>query len=152
MASPESQAFTKCYPNLVKCIQISPNAVADELIPYPILAPQDMGHLKNSFITDDNKARKILDSVHSQLQINKESFHQFLQALKKAGPFTTNAVKELEETYESFLPTPVPDLVPNTDPHEDSASMYISTMYTVHYFIYSRPSHIRTRWDRALFR
>ncbi len=119
MASFDSQAFTKCFPILVKCVKISPNAVADQLIPYPILAPQDVDYLNNPSITNDSKARRILDSVSSQLQINKEAFHQFLQALKNSGTFTTNAVKELEETYKSFLPTPVPDRVPDKGLHKD---------------------------------
>ncbi len=104
MATPESQAFTQCYPTLVECIQNSPNDVAVQLKHYPILAPQDTQYLKNSTHDDGDKARRILDSVDSQLKINKVAFHQFLAALKKSGSFTTNTVKELEETFKRISP------------------------------------------------
>ncbi len=109
MTSPESQALTKCYPTLVTCIQQSPGTVSTELKPYGLLAPQDFQFIRNSHHNDDDKARRIVDSVCNQVLIDPKAFHTFLEAFKKAGAltgFTNSTVDELVKTYKDILKAP----------------------------------------------
>ncbi len=110
MTSPESQALTKCYPTLVTCIQRSPGTVSTELKPYGLLAPQDFQYISNHYHNDDDKARRILDSVCNQVLIDPNAFHTFLKAFKKAGAFTKSAVDELVKSYTGEDVLKAPDI------------------------------------------
>ncbi len=102
MATPETKALEKCYPSLVKCIEIAPTDVAVKVRPHGLLSPKDFLYINNDNRDRDDKARRLLDSVCNQVLINKESFHFFVSALKEAGTFTKSAVALLEATYKEI--------------------------------------------------
>ncbi|XP_064387495.1 uncharacterized protein LOC135335838 [Halichondria panicea] len=102
MATPETKVLEKCYPDLVKCIEIAPTDVAVKVRPHGLLSPKDFIYINNDNRDRDDKAIRLLDSVSNQVLINKESFHLFVSALKEAGTFTKSAVALLEATYKDI--------------------------------------------------
>ena len=99
MDSTEYKTLTQCYPTLVTCIQQAPNDVAVQLRPYGILAPKDILYLSNSSHDPDEKARRLIDTVLTQVQIDPQVYDKFISALKAAGPWTNSAVSLLDTTY-----------------------------------------------------
>ena len=96
MDSPEHKTLTQLYPRLVACVRQSPNDVADQLRPSPILAPGDWAFLANPHHDNDQKARKIVDAAVDQVKINPKLFFPFVSALEAAGSWTEIVVNDLK--------------------------------------------------------
>ena len=102
MDSAEYKALTQSYPTLVTCIQLGPNDIAVQLRPSGVLAPRDLQYLSNPSHDSDEKARRLLDTILTQVQIDKQVYHKFMAALRDAGPWTKSAVSQVESTYTSL--------------------------------------------------
>ena len=96
MDTPEYKALTQCYPTLVKCVEQDPSTIADKLVPSGILAPRDKQYIRNEHHEVSERARRLVDTVLTQTQLNQEVFNTFIKALEAAGPWTKAAVKELK--------------------------------------------------------
>ena len=100
MDSPEYKALNQCSPTLAVCIQQSPDDVTPHLRSSGILAPGDLSFLSNPQHNNDEKARKILDVVLNQVQVDPRVFHKFVSAMKAAGSWTNSAVELLEHSLQ----------------------------------------------------
>ena len=98
--SPEYEALSQCSTTLLNCIQQSPS---DKLKPSGLLAPGVLSFLGNPKHDDNEKARKIIDVMIKQVEIDSQVFHTFLSALKSAGQWTKGAVNILENKYKPLL-------------------------------------------------
>ena len=99
MDSPEHKTLTQLYPRLVTCVGQSPNDIADQLRPSPILTPGDWAFLDNPHHDNDQKARRIVDAAMDQVKINPKLFFPFVSALEAAGPWTEIVVNDLKLTH-----------------------------------------------------
>ena len=100
--SHECETLIQCYSTLVSCIQLSPNDIADKLLPTGILAPKTLQDLSNQQLNPDEKARRLLDTVLIQVKIDPQVYHTFTTALKEAGLWTKTVVHELEHKHTSL--------------------------------------------------
>ena len=103
MDSPEHKTLTQLYPGLVTCVGQSPNDVADQLKPFPILAPGDWAFLANPNRDKDQKARRIVDAALDQVKVNPKLFFPFVSALEAAGSWTEIVVNDLKLTHFTTL-------------------------------------------------
>ena len=103
MESPEYEALNQCFATLFSCIQQSPSDIADKLKPSRLLAPGVLSFLGNPKHDDSEKARKIIDVMTKQVEIDSQVFHIFVEAMKAAGPWTKGAVNVLENKYKTLL-------------------------------------------------
>ena len=99
--APEYKAMNQCYDTLVTCIRQSPNDIADKLKPFDMLAPRDWSNLRNQQVSDDEKARIIIDAILYQVKLDPQVFQTFVSALEGAGAWTKTAVKKLNSTLDS---------------------------------------------------
>ena len=95
--SAEYKAFKNCHSSLLTCVKQSPKDVCDQLFPFDILAPGDLGFLNNDHHDDCDKARHILRVVLLQIQNDPQVFQSFVSALEAAGGFTKTTVKKLND-------------------------------------------------------
>ena len=98
---PEYTALTQCYCSLVTCIQQSPSHIADHLIPYEVLGPEDLSFINNPRNDDHQKARRIVTVVHNQVKMDPQLFYKLVSTLEAAGTWTRVTVSELRRTYDS---------------------------------------------------
>ncbi len=98
--SVSSVAFKDCHTSLVTCVKQSPKDVCDQLFPFDILAPGDLGFLNNDHHDDCDKARRILDAVLLQIKNDPQVFQSFVSALEAAGNFTKATVKKLNDALQ----------------------------------------------------
>ena len=99
MESPEYKTLVQCYPELVTIVQQSPNVIADHPAISTKLAPGKLQYLRNLSHENEDKARKLLDSIKDQVKIDPQVFHHFKSALKSQGDWTKAAVDKLESTF-----------------------------------------------------
>ena len=99
---PEHKTIEHCYPKLVSCLQQSPDDVVIQLRPLGIFAPTTLEFLENPHNGNIKKVQKIIEVVKIQMKTDANVFHEFVEALKAAGPWTKRIISELEKTYSSF--------------------------------------------------
>ena len=102
--SSEHRAIIQCYPDLCSCIQQSPTGVATQLRPLELLAPEDWAFMTNSQNNNDEKARRIVDVVLNQVELDSQMFHSFVSALEAAGPWTRTIICKLKQILGSLSP------------------------------------------------
>ena len=143
MDSREYRALNQCYPRLVSCLKQSPNDLLDQMIPFGILAEADRCFVNNPQHNNDEKARKIVDAVHSQVKGDTGVFQSFIEAMKAAGPWTRTTVNMLEQSLSSQPPATT------TQKYEGLSRQYIIVLYVAH-----NPQcvmHMQTKRDKAFF-
>ena len=119
MESPEYAALSQCSATLLDCIQLSPSDIVDKLKPSGLLAPGVLSFLGNQKHDDNEKARKIIDIMTTQVKIDSRGFHIFVTAMKAAGPWTKGAVNILENKYKTLQSCTLSHSEqPNVDPGE----------------------------------
>ena len=102
MDSPEYKTLSEFYSILVTCIQKSPNEIADKKGVYEVLTLEDLQFVRNSTHQNNEKARKILDSVLIQIEIDPQVYHSFISALNDTGAWTKIAVDKLNSFYSNL--------------------------------------------------
>ena len=107
MDSLEYKTLNKVYPDLVSCIEQSPANIADKLMPLEILAPGDVVFLRNSAINNDEKARRIIDVVLTQVKADTQVYSKFIEAMKSSGNWTRSTLSKVEEAFETIKGQPV---------------------------------------------
>ena len=128
---------------LVDCLQQSPSDIVTQLTPSPssVFAQGDIKYLSNTIYDDHKKAERIVTIVMKQVKNNFLMYRTFITALKNAGDWTKLAVKELEQTYASFIASsnenvagPSPALNPHLSRSRPDRSLYdaFEKMPTVH--------------------
>ena len=103
MDSPEYKTLIKCYSNLESILQQSPNDVVGQLVPLDILSPRDISYLHNEHNENFKKAERIATIVMLQVRHEPQVFHSFIEALKKAGAWTSKVVMELEQMHKALV-------------------------------------------------
>ena len=93
MDSLEYQTLNMCYDSLVSCIGQSPKDIVDKLIPSGVLAPGVLKFLENPNNSDDDKARKIINVVIKQVEINVDVYNVLTEVLKTSTWTKAVAVK-----------------------------------------------------------
>ena len=111
MDSPENKTLVECYNSLVTGIQLSPNDIADQPGVAKLLTQRDLQYVRNPHHEDNEKARRLLDSVANQVRIDPEVYYSFRSALIAAGPWTKATVDTLDSTHS----TPSPGTTVNVD-------------------------------------
>ena len=122
METVEYKTLRECYPGLITCIKQSPEDVSDNLMPTSLLASRDLAFLRNSQKNEDDKARRIVDVVLTQVQSNSGAYSIFLSALRAAGSWTEAAVSALEQKHKSLSTSQLQSPTPKC--HQPQASAY----------------------------
>ena len=99
MDSIEYKTLTQCFPFVVGILEQAPSDVADQPDLAEILAPRVVKYLRNPNHEDDEKARRLLDTIKDQVKLDPEVYKLFIKALKATGSWTKKAVDKLESTY-----------------------------------------------------
>ena len=125
MDSPEYKTLAKWYPTLVSCVQQSPDDITLHLRPSGILAQHGIEYLRHPYISDVEKAIRLLDIVLDQVKIDPQVYHSFIAALKDVGPWTGDVVSKLEHTYVSVMQSPVADVHSTEEPSESLVVVFL---------------------------
>ena len=97
----EYKAFMDCYDDFIQLVEQAPNDVCNQLIPLELLPPAVIKYVSNNVHDDDEKASRICNTLSSQIQINSEAVHLFINSLEKAGRWTRYAVENFQKALEN---------------------------------------------------
>ena len=96
MATPEYNTLIQDYIHYYnKCLQIGPNAIAVHLKPSGILSDEVYYFLNNPKNNEDEKARKLLDAIEAQVNVNPKWLNTFIKALESIGSSHHNSLLKL---------------------------------------------------------
>ena len=123
MDTPEYQTLQHCYPRLLTCITRAPNDVVIRLIPFGILTQSDLSFFSSQANTDAEKAKRILDAVRLQVQLDNQTYYSLIEALELQGLWTKAVCNELKRTHRHYCSQAQPssssvasdDTVPSTE-------------------------------------
>ena len=125
MESPEYKTLVQWYPTLVSCVQQSPDDITLHLRSSGLLAQHDIEYLRHPYISDGDKARRLLDIVLNQVKIDPQVYHSFIAALEASGPWTREVVSRLERTYDSVMQSPTADVYSTEEPGESLVVVFL---------------------------
>lgn len=99
---PEHDAIVQCYAKLVNGIQQDPKVIRDKL--FPRLSPKDREYLSSDHPSNSDKARRIVDTVSIQVQLDHgtETYNYFVKALRGAGSWIKDVVDDLVKTCDTL--------------------------------------------------
>ena len=97
--SPGYETMCECYPQLVALIQQSPSTIGNALFSRNFLAPSVRNFVHDRMVSETEKAQKLVDTMTDRIQHFPSSFNDFVEILKKEGPWTSEMVKELRHLY-----------------------------------------------------
>ena len=101
--SPYYQTLLRCTPKLVTALSGSPLSVADELLGKALISSEVYRSLLVSSLTPDNKAREMVVSVSSAVQLNSSKYVEFIQILQNdISLLSTGIIKTLHDTYSAI--------------------------------------------------
>lgn len=93
--SPEYQAMTKCTPLLVTTISQDPQAICDKMISEGLTSRELLSNLRMPTITNDDKARMIVDTMTEKIEHHNQYFDVFIEILQWVGIWTSDLVTSL---------------------------------------------------------
>lgn len=102
MASPEYQTMVRCTTQLTDTIAQAPKQVAEALFAEGYIAPAILEDMQMETVRPRDKASRLVSSVTDRVKNKPSAFHDFVDLLKKQGPWTKDLVESLNTTYSSF--------------------------------------------------
>ena len=97
--TPEYAALQKCYESTIAVVKTDPGSLCDALFSKGYVSESVRNYTRNDALLDENKARKLIDTVIDQIKEDPIVFHHFLGTLKSSHYDTIK--KKLTECYQS---------------------------------------------------
>ena len=82
--TPEYAALQKCYKSIIAVVKIDPGSLCDALFSKDIIPESIRDFTRNVALLDEDKARKLIDTVIDQIKEDPIVFHHFLETLKSS--------------------------------------------------------------------
>ena len=106
--SPECAAVEKCSDVGIKLLSsgvVSLDIFGQQLVSADFIANEALRNILDTMgSTPTTKARKLLDSVHAQVKVNKEKFKLFLSILENT-PTLNSFLDKINAEYGEFIKT-----------------------------------------------
>ena len=106
--SPEYAALQKCYESTIAVVKTDPGSLCDALFSKGYVSESVRNYTRNDALLDENKARKLIDTVIDQIKEDPIVFHHFLETLKSSHYATMK--KKLTECYQTEKSEGNPDV------------------------------------------
>ena len=97
--TPEYVALRKCYESIIAVVKTDPGSFCDALFSKGYVPETVRNYTRIDSLPDENKARKLIDTVIDQIKEDPKVFHDFLDTLKSSHYETIK--KKLIEFYQT---------------------------------------------------
>ena len=97
--TPEYAALQKCFESVIAVVKIDPGSLCDALFSKGYVPESVRNYTRMDALPDENKARKLIDTVIDQIKEDPNVFHHFLGTLKSS--YYDKLKKKLTECYKS---------------------------------------------------
>ena len=97
--TPEYVALQKCFESVIAVVKIDPGSLCDALFSEGYVPESVRNYTRMDALPDENKARKLIDTVIDQIKEDPNVFHHFLGTLKSSH--YDKLKKKLTECYKS---------------------------------------------------
>ena len=97
--TPEYAALQKCYKSIIAVVKIDPGSLCDALFSEDIISESIRDFTRNVALLDEDKARKLIDTVIDQIKEDPIVFHHFLETLESSH--YDSIKKKLTECYQT---------------------------------------------------
>ena len=105
LTTPEYVALRKCYELVVGVVSADPGSLCDALFAKGCITKQVKNYTRNDSILAEDKARKLIDCVMDQIELDPNVFSEFVEALK--SPHHSKLKEKLNECYQSEKNSPI---------------------------------------------
>ena len=99
--TPEYEAFSECYSQLVDIFQSSIGKIGDVMFSANLLTRETNQDIHGEHLSEKGKARKVLDHILNEIKYNSDVYHEFVRVLQTQGLWTERVLTKLKECYES---------------------------------------------------
>ena len=96
--TPEYVALQKCYKLIIAVVKIDPGSLCDALFSKGYVSESVRNYTRMDTLPDENKARKLIDTVIDQIKEDPIVFHHFLETLTSSH--YDSIKKKLTECYQ----------------------------------------------------
>lgn len=100
---PEHSTIRQCYSQLVNVVKQSYDTIGDALFSRGYISSHVRDFIRMDTKPPAEKARKLLDAVIDRVECHPDSYHGFIEILKKEGQWTEDMVKQLSDCYMKLL-------------------------------------------------
>ena len=97
--TPEYAALQKCYKSIIAVVKIDPGSLCDALFSEGYVQESVRNYTRMDAVPDENKARKLIDTVIDQIKEDPIVFHCFLETLRSSH--YDSIKKKLTECYQT---------------------------------------------------
>ena len=99
--TPEYVTFRKCYPTIVHYVKEQPGAFCDVLFANSFIPPTVRDYARNRYISDEEKAQKIADTLNDRIEQDPSVFHGLIRVVDGDGPWADDFAQKLKTFYEA---------------------------------------------------
>ena len=97
--TPEYTALQKCYKSIIAVVKIDPGSLCDALFSKDIISESIRDFTRNVALLDEDKARKLIDTVIDRIKEDPIVFNHFLETLESSH--YDSIKKKLNECYQT---------------------------------------------------
>ena len=97
--TPEYLTLQKCYPSIIVAVNADPGCLCDFLFSKNLITKSVKKYTQIDSVLDEDKARKLIDNVMNQIELDPSVFHKFIEALN--SPHYSTLKEKLNECYQT---------------------------------------------------
>ena len=97
--TPEYLTLQKCYPLIIVAVKADSGCLCDILFSKSLIPKSVKKYTQMDSVLDEDKARKLIDNVMDQIELDPSVFHEFVEALN--SPHYSKLKEKLNECYQT---------------------------------------------------
>ena len=101
VSTPEYLAFQKSFTAVVTHFKTQPGDICDVLFEKNLIPPAVRDFVRNRSTLEEEKARKLADTIIDKVELDPSVYHCFMSILKNEGPWADSIVEQLEEAFKA---------------------------------------------------
>ena len=99
ITTPEYLTLQKCYHLIITAVKADLGCLCDILFSKSLIPKSVKNYTQMDSVLDEDKARKLIDDVMDQVQLDPSVFHEFVEALN--SPHCSKLKEKLNECYQA---------------------------------------------------
>ncbi len=100
--STEYRTLRNCYPELVEHVKLQLTTISSALFSKSYIPNNIHEYSTNDGVSDEKKAKKLLDAVLAKVKLNPDTYHGFVDILGREGSWADDIIKHLEDRFHSI--------------------------------------------------
>ncbi len=100
--STEYRTLRNCYPELVEHVKLQLTTISSALFSKSYIPNNIHEDSTSDGVSDEKKAKKLLDAVLAKVKLNPDTYHGFVDILGREGPWADDIIKHLKDHFHSI--------------------------------------------------